>query len=36
MARVSGKIMINRPVGQVLGYVADQRNEPADNSRMLR
>jgi uncharacterized membrane protein len=36
MATVSGKIMINRPVEQVFDYVADQRNEPIYNSRMLR
>jgi polyketide cyclase/dehydrase/lipid transport protein len=36
MARVSGEILINRPVEQVFDYVADQRNELAYNPRMLR
>jgi hypothetical protein len=30
MARVSGKIMINRPVEQVFDYVADQRISPLE------
>ena len=36
MARVSGEILINRPVEQVFDYAADQRNEPIYNPRMLR
>ena len=36
MARVSGEILINRPVEVVFDYVADQRNEPIYNPRMLQ
>ena len=36
MARVSGEILINRPVEQVFDYAAAQRNEPIYNPRMLR
>jgi hypothetical protein len=36
MAKLSGAIMINRPVELVSDYVADQRNEPIYNPRMLR
>ena len=36
MARVSGEILINRPVEQVFDYAADQRNERLYNPRMLR
>jgi len=36
VARVSGEILINRPVEQVFDYAADQRNEPLYNPRMLR
>jgi uncharacterized membrane protein len=36
VARVSGEILINRPVEQVFDYAADQRNEPLYNARMLR
>ena len=36
MARVTGEILINRPVALVFDYVADQRNEPIYNPRMLR
>jgi hypothetical protein len=36
MANVSGEILINRPVEQVFDFVADQRNEPIYNPRMLR
>jgi len=36
VARVSGEILINRPVEQVFDYIADQRNEPLYNARMLR
>jgi hypothetical protein len=36
MATVSGEILINKPVEQVFDYVADQRNEPSYNPRMLR
>jgi carbon monoxide dehydrogenase subunit G len=34
MAKISGEILINRPVEQVFDYVADQRNEPNYNPRM--
>jgi Polyketide cyclase / dehydrase and lipid transport len=36
MARVSGDILIERPVEEVFDFVADQRNEPAYNPRMLQ
>ena len=36
MAKVNGAILINRPVEQVFDYVADQRNEPIYNPRMLQ
>ena len=36
MARVSGEILINRLVEQVFDYVADQRNEPIYNPRMMQ
>ncbi|HEX3198024.1 MAG TPA: SRPBCC family protein [Propionibacteriaceae bacterium] len=36
MAKVSGEILINRPVQQVFDFVADQRNEPIYNPQMLR
>ena len=36
MANVSGEILINRPVEQVFDFVADQRNEPIYNPRMLQ
>jgi hypothetical protein len=36
MANVSGEILINRPVEQVFDSVADQRNEPSYNPRMLQ
>jgi uncharacterized protein YndB with AHSA1/START domain len=36
MARVSGDILIDRPVEQVFDYVADQRNEPIYNPQMLQ
>jgi hypothetical protein len=36
MANVSGEILINRSVEQVFDFVADQRNEPIYNPRMLR
>src|SRR5215207_9692146 len=36
MARIRGEILINRPVEMVFDYVADQRNEPIYNPRMLR
>ena len=35
MGRISGEILIERPVEQVFDYVADQRNEPIYNPRML-
>jgi len=36
VARVQGEIVIERPVEVVFDYVADQRNEPTYNPRMLR
>jgi uncharacterized membrane protein len=36
MGRVSGEILVNRPVEQVFDYVADQRNELIYNPRMLQ
>jgi Polyketide cyclase / dehydrase and lipid transport len=36
MARVSGEILIGRPVEEVFDYVADQRNEPIYNPQMLQ
>ena len=35
MARIDGEIMINRPVEEVFDFVADERNEPRYNPRML-
>ena len=35
MARIDGVIMINRPVEEVFDFVADERNEPRYNPRML-
>jgi hypothetical protein len=36
MARIEGEIVIGRPVEVVFDYVADQRNEPQYNPRMVR
>jgi Polyketide cyclase / dehydrase and lipid transport len=36
VARVEGEIVINRPVEEVFDFVADERNEPQYNARMLR
>jgi hypothetical protein len=36
MARIQGEITINRPVEEVFDFVADERNEPRYNPRMLR
>jgi Polyketide cyclase / dehydrase and lipid transport len=36
MARIEGEIMINRPVEEVFDFVADERNEPHYNPRMVR
>jgi Polyketide cyclase / dehydrase and lipid transport len=36
MAHVNGEITINRPVQEVFDFVADERNEPRYNPRMLR
>jgi hypothetical protein len=36
MARVSGDVLIERPVEEVFDFVADQRNEPIYNPRMLQ
>ena len=35
MARVEGEIIINRPVHEVFDFVADERNEPRYDSRMV-
>ncbi|WP_153502554.1 SRPBCC family protein [Cumulibacter manganitolerans] len=35
MARITGDIVIDRPVEEVFDYVADERNEPSYNPRML-
>jgi hypothetical protein len=35
MARLGGEIIINRPVEEVFDFVADERNEPRYNPRML-
>ena len=35
MARIEGEIMIERPVDEVFDFVADERNEPRYNPRML-
>jgi hypothetical protein len=36
MVRIDGEIIINRPVDAVFEFVADERNEPRYNPRMLR
>ena len=36
MAHVAGEIIIRRPAGEVFDFVADERNEPRYNSRMVR
>lgn len=36
MPRVEGEIIIQRPVEQVFDFVADERNEPRYNRRMVR
>ncbi len=36
MARVEGETVIGRPMDVVFDYVADQRNEPPHNPRMVR
>jgi Polyketide cyclase / dehydrase and lipid transport len=36
MVRIDGEILINRPVDAVFDFVADERNEPRYNPRMLR
>jgi uncharacterized protein YndB with AHSA1/START domain len=36
MARIEGEIAINRPVDEVFDFVADERNEPRYNPRMVR
>jgi hypothetical protein len=36
MARIDGEIVINRPLEEVFDFVADERNEPRYNPRMLR
>jgi hypothetical protein len=36
MVRIEGDIVINRPVDEVFDFVADERNEPEYNPRMVR
>ncbi len=36
MARITGEIVIDRPVESVFDYVADQTNEPQYNPQMVR
>ena len=36
MAHIEGEITIGRPVGEVFDFVADERNEPRYNPRMIR
>jgi uncharacterized protein YndB with AHSA1/START domain len=36
MAHIEGDIVIKRPVDEVFDFVADERNEPRYNPRMLR
>ena len=36
MAQIEGRILIGRPVEAVFDFVADQRNEPQYNPRMVR
>jgi uncharacterized protein YndB with AHSA1/START domain len=36
MAAIEGEVVIGRPVDVVFDYVADQRNEPQYNPRMVR
>ncbi len=35
MVRITGEMMINRPVETVFDFVADERNEPLYNSQMV-
>jgi hypothetical protein len=35
MARIDGEIVISRPVEEVFDFVADERNEPRYNPRMV-
>jgi uncharacterized protein YndB with AHSA1/START domain len=35
MAHIEGEIVIKRPVDEVFDFVADERNEPRYNPRML-
>jgi uncharacterized protein YndB with AHSA1/START domain len=36
MAHIEGEIVIKRPVDEVFDFVADERNEPRYNPRMVR
>jgi uncharacterized protein YndB with AHSA1/START domain len=36
MVRIEGEIVIHRPVDEVFDFVADERNEPRYNPRILR
>ena len=36
MVHIEGEIAVNRPVEEVFDFVADERNEPRYNPRMLR
>jgi uncharacterized protein YndB with AHSA1/START domain len=35
MARIEGEIIIHRPIEEVFAFVADERNEPRYNHRMV-
>ena len=35
MTHIEGEVIINRPVGEVFDVVADERNEPRYNPRLL-
>ena len=35
MGGISGELVINRPVEEVFDFIADERNEPRYNPRML-
>ncbi len=36
MALIAGEIVLERPIDEVFAFVADERNEPRFNPRMLR
>ena len=35
MSQISGELVIGRPIEEVFDFVADERNEPLYNSRMM-